>query len=366
MYTCLCSLVSICLSLMVISVGAQSVVDISLEIPFDDTSAIRFLEGGPDYGMMLQYNGHNDINALQMIPIRPTNPEMKPALKIDRDEGWVSVGQGGDDNKLLVLNSDRSWAFSQYGTGASTALKLSAADPNNNNKNFIIDTDGFVGIRDETPSHVLSLGSDLAQTKLALFESGNNSTSYGMGVTSGRFHFNISSPQARYQFHDSPGGNVILEIQGSGNILAPDLEDFGVGAPMIYFEASGEIGYNTSSRRFKTNIKTWDEDWSKLLQIRPVIYGRHATPDIPEIGYIAEELDSIGLNSVVGYDQKGQPLYINYDKLVIYLTEIVKQHHADLAEKQKEINRLTAAMEKVDRLAADLHTLKLQLEEQFE
>jgi hypothetical protein len=36
--------------------------------------------------------------------------------------------------------------FKQIGSGATTALELTAADPNNNNKNFIINTDGRVGI----------------------------------------------------------------------------------------------------------------------------------------------------------------------------------------------------------------------------
>jgi len=41
--------------------------------------------------------------------------------------------------------AERSWVFKQIGSGATTALELTAADPNNN-KNFIINTDGRVGI----------------------------------------------------------------------------------------------------------------------------------------------------------------------------------------------------------------------------
>ena len=341
---------------------SQTPVDISLETPFDDSSTIKFLEGGSSYGMMLRYNGSNSVNGLQVIPVSPHLPE-ESVLTVDRDEGWVSVGKGGDGNKLLVLNTDRSWAFSQHSSGASTALRLANVSETNDNKNFLIDTEGGVGIRDNSPLHQLSLGSSLAHTKLALFETGDNSSHYGLGVTSGRFHFNLGNPNARFVFRSGPSSTapIIFTIEGSGNMLAPGLEDFGNGAPMLYSTSGGEFGYNTSSRRFKTNIKTWEEDWSKLLLVRPVIYGRHATPEVPEIGYIAEELDSIGLGHVVGLDKEGKPLYINYDKLVIYLTEIVKQHHADLAEKQEEIDRLTAAMKEVDRLGAALDAINLQL-----
>lgn len=57
----------------------------------------------------------------------------------------VTISNPGDGNVILVLGAERSWVFKQIGSGATTALELTAADPNNN-KNFIINTDGRVGI----------------------------------------------------------------------------------------------------------------------------------------------------------------------------------------------------------------------------
>ena len=338
---------------------SQTPVDISLEIPFDDSATIRFIEGDSDYGMLMRYNGNNDVNGLQIIPITPDNPENRPSLIVDRQQGWVSVGRQGSGNKLLVLNSERSWAFSQFGTGGSTALKLSATNSNNNNKNFIIDTDGFVGIRDDAPVHQLSLGSGLARTKLALYESPTNTSNYGMGVQSGRFHFNLGNSSARYQFNDGPGSGAspIFTIEGSGNIIAPGLEGFGAGAPMIY-DPGGEIGFDNSSRRFKTDIRTMGEDWTKIFQTRPVTYTRPASRDTWEIGYIAEELDSIGLGNLVGYDLEGLPFYIRYDRVALYLAEIVKMHHADLQAKQEQIDKLVEKIATMDDLRTEVNALR--------
>ena len=61
----------------------------------------------------------------------------------DLDVGGVlTVGDGdlADGNYLLKLNSDRAWAFIQYGNGSGAALKLqNVTGPN---KNFIVQTNG--------------------------------------------------------------------------------------------------------------------------------------------------------------------------------------------------------------------------------
>lgn len=65
---------------------------------------------------------------------------------------------------------------------------------------------------------LISLGSSLGYTKLALYKSG--ASTYGMGVVAGQFRFNIGNPQARYAFFDQPGAsaNEIFTIYGNGNV----------------------------------------------------------------------------------------------------------------------------------------------------
>ncbi len=69
--------------------------------------------------------------------------------------GAVQVTNRGDGRVLLHLDSERGWVFRQRGTDGGTALELTAANPNNNNKNFIINTTGKVGIGTTAPSHTL-------------------------------------------------------------------------------------------------------------------------------------------------------------------------------------------------------------------
>jgi hypothetical protein len=75
--------------------------------------------------------------------------------------GQMAVSHPGDGNVLLTLGTERSWVFKQLGTGKATALELTAANPNNNNKNFIINTDGGVGIGTRTPRSTLDVNGSI-------------------------------------------------------------------------------------------------------------------------------------------------------------------------------------------------------------
>jgi hypothetical protein len=69
----------------------------------------------------------------------------------------LSIVATGDGARLLYLGTERAWVFRQLGTGAASALELTADDPTNNNKNFLINTQGFVGIGTTAPTANLSV-----------------------------------------------------------------------------------------------------------------------------------------------------------------------------------------------------------------
>ena len=205
--------------------------------------------------------------------------------------------------------------------------------------NDIVTINGNFGIRDCAPGHTLSLGESLANTKLALYEDDTDpDNNYGMGVVPGAFRFNLNGSSARYAFFDAAGGgtNEVFTIRGDGVIYAPGIAAIGNYKTMQYNSTTGEIGYDNSSRRYKQNITTLKDDWARILQTRPVRYTRPASPDHWEYGYVAEEMDSIGLTNLVGYDAEGIPDDVKYDRMVIYLTELVKQHHQAIQDLRKE------------------------------
>jgi hypothetical protein len=69
----------------------------------------------------------------------------------------LSVVATGDGARVLHLGIERAWVFKQLRTGAETALELTGSDPNNNNKHFVINTTGSVGIGTTAPTATLSV-----------------------------------------------------------------------------------------------------------------------------------------------------------------------------------------------------------------
>lgn len=158
----------------------------------------------------------------------------------------------------------------------------------------------------------------------------------------------------------SMGRSNAFEVKKNGQLFAPTLGSIGAMKTMMYNSTTGEIGYDNSSRRYKINIETLQDNWTKLLQTRPVSYSRPQNPDFQEIGYIAEELDSIGLNNLVGYNVEGLPDYVHYDRIVLYLTEIIKNQNQqinsltqDVAELKTSASVQNAQMEELIKLVSE-------------
>ena len=84
-----------------------------------------------------------------------------PQARFHVDGGAVHISNPGDGNVILTLGTARAWVFKQTGTDATTALELTAATASNNNKNFLINTDGRVGIGTKTPRSKLDVNGSI-------------------------------------------------------------------------------------------------------------------------------------------------------------------------------------------------------------
>ncbi len=200
------------------------------------------------------------------------------------------------------------------------------------------------------PVHIGGLDSPNAMSGNLVIS--NNSKQYGLRITQGpdvsldskaflmlgqehglNLVFDNNEIQARY---NGQPADLFLNHEG-GHLFARGLRDIGDKNNMQYNSSTGEIGYDNSSRRFKSNISTLEDDWQKILKVRPVKYDRAHSPGDWEYGYIAEEMDSLELKNLVFYDQRGRPENFNYRKMVLYITEVLKIQ-------QKAIARMESAL----------------------
>jgi hypothetical protein len=138
----------------------------------------------------------------------------------------------------------------------------------------------------------------------------------------------------------------------------------GTTAPVIVSD-SGQLGTVVSSERFKKDIVSMDKASEIVLSLRPVTFHyRSDAKNTPQFGLIAEEVAKVDLALVLP-DKEGKPYSVRYDQVnAMLLNEFLKEHRrveeqeatiaelkqdfqSRLAEQQKQIEGLTAGLQKV-------------------
>jgi trimeric autotransporter adhesin len=120
--------------------------------------------------------------------------------------------------------------------------------------------------------------------------------------------------------------------------------------------SSGQLGVIGSSERYKESITPMAEASEALLALRPVKFRYKKTLDpstTAQFGLVAEEVARINPD-LVTRDKSGNPFTVRYDAVnAMLLNEFLKEHRkvqeleANAARQQKQIEELTAIVQKV-------------------
>jgi Chaperone of endosialidase len=151
----------------------------------------------------------------------------------------------------------------------------------------------------------------------------------------------------------------------------------GADAVSVLIDPTGKLGTMTSSRRFKTQIKTMDKASEAILGLRPVMFFyKSDKTDTPQFGLIAEEVAEMNPNLVVR-DRDGEIYTVRYEAVnAMLLNEFLKEHKkveaqqatiadlkSTLAQQQKDFQAASAQQQKqIQTLAADLKQQAAQIQ----
>jgi hypothetical protein len=124
----------------------------------------------------------------------------------------------------------------------------------------------------------------------------------------------------------------------------------------VLIDSNGRLGTTTSSARFKEAIKPMDKASEAIHALKPVTfrYKQELDPKgIPQFGLVAEDVAKVDPD-LVARDEEGKPYTVRYEAVnAMLLNEFLKEHHkvqdlkAALAQQQKQIEALTAGLERV-------------------
>ena len=120
----------------------------------------------------------------------------------------------------------------------------------------------------------------------------------------------------------------------------------GTTAPVIVSN-TGQLGTLASSERFKKDIAAMEKTSEAILALRPVTFHyKTDTSGTPQFGLVAEEVAKVDLALVLP-DKQGKPYTVRYEAVnAMLLNEFLKEHRK-VAQLEKQIEALTAGLQKV-------------------
>ena len=141
---------------------------------------------------------------------------------------------------------------------------------------------------------------------------------------------------ARLSFFTSQNGSAgeRMRITSSGTIFMYGLGGYtSSNADVRYATSSSELYYQTSSKRYKTNIVNLENSLDKINKLRPVRYVDINTEE-PACGLIAEETvelipEVVFTKEIEGFDEP-QVEGINYSDIVPFLIKAIQELKAEI------------------------------------
>lgn len=219
-------------------------------------------------------------------------------------------------------------------------------------------------IQVSTGSSILGLNRVVGLSTLRLAGDNNPNGSWDLEITSNgiighrstysNVNFNIRNSGYTFAFNvEDTSGTNLFSVLEDGVVRAAGLRNIGDHRNMQWNQTSNEIGWDTSSRRYKTNITLLEDDFLKILLLEPKTYTRlQGEPNRWEIGYIAEELHDLGLTRLVEYDPQGRPDGVNYEKMVLYLNEVIKRQQTEIKRQNDRTTELEKRLAQLESLLA--------------
>ena len=177
-----------------------------------------------------------------------------------------------------------------------------------------------------------SSGTTLGTNVLAV---GGNTAVDGTITSIGSITTNSSLTVDSSATFGNTSGNPFLYLASSGTLRS--LYTYGVARTTstrtMIIDSSGNFGTTASTRRKKHEIESYKIDSNALLNldVKTFKYKPEFDPNQQvQHGFIAEEAQALGLDELIQYDETGVPDYFAYEKLPIFLLQLVQELKAEI------------------------------------
>lgn len=155
----------------------------------------------------------------------------------------------------------------------------------------------------------------------------------GYNITTGSNNIEIGASG-----NAADNGTIQIGVQGT-QILTTIAGIYGtqVTGSAVYVTASGQLGVEGSSERFKTDIAAMPDVSAKLAQLRSVTFRYKTDPkSVRQYGLIAEQVQEIFPELVIR-DDAGKIMGVHYEELAPMLLNEIQRHQVTIKMQAAEI-----------------------------
>lgn len=166
----------------------------------------------------------------------------------------------------------------------------------------------------------------------------------GTGILAA-FKFGMGVSNATYWVASTYSGSTIFRAHGNDGVYGNAVGTSGTRT--VYITSTGTLGVaSTSSRRFKENIKKYEDVTNRILNVSPVTFDYKVGVlgedefRLNQFGLIAEDMHDAGLTHLVEYDENGNPDGIKYERLSLELLNTVKNLNDKIERLEQAVESL--------------------------
>lgn len=308
-------------------------------------------------------NGGYQINGATMFQVDANNDVM-----IGLASGNSSIT--GNDNQIIG-----DYTGASLTSGNADVFLGSSAGKNTTTGNGDVFVGFLSGSGNSTGAYNTFLGAEAGQANTTGFNNTFLGFYAGATVTTGTNNIYVgqttgsSNPTGSNNVYLASAGvdgeNNAIRI-GSGQTTAFMAGIYGItsgnGVP-VYINSNGQLGTQTSSRRYKENISDMGDSTSALMKLRPVTFYYKPEydngPRTLQYGLIAEEVAQV-YPDLVAYNPDGKPYTVRYQYLSsMLLNEVQKQYRKAevqaevIQSQQQEISDLQNRLSRIEKMLAE-------------
>jgi hypothetical protein len=228
------------------------------------------------------------------------------------------VGNGSSTQGLTIYTGSTSDANIYFANGTSGSQVYNGAIVYNHSSNYMIFATNGGGERMRiTSGGNVQIGGT----------TGSDSRLYIKGVSA-------TSSNNALLIHNSAGSDLFF-VRNDSLVCTPGTYSYAYASTAnVFVQADGFLGRNTSSLKYKHSIEDYKRGLVDVLKIRPVLYESKNPSEAGKkfTGFIAEEIDALGLTEFVQYAEDGTPDALQYPHFVALLVKAIQEQQAQIEE----------------------------------